>query len=142
VAAAFEPKYDHIDRHIRRLEKKIEAGADMVMTQPIFDPRQVKQVYNATKHLDFPIFLGIMPLASAGNAELLHNEVPGFSIPDEVRARMAKVGRGPKARREGVEIAKSVADAILEYFNGVYIMTPFNRYSMTVALTKHIAKNR
>ena len=138
VAAAFEPKYDKLDRHIRRLEKKIESGADMVMTQPIFDPRRAKEVYNATKHLGFPIFLGIMPLASSGNAELLHNEVPGFTIPNEVRARMAKVGRGPKARREGVEIAKTVADGILEYFNGIYMMTPFNRYSMTVALTKHV----
>ena len=142
VAAAFDPNTDHLDRRIRRLERKIEAGADMVMTQPIFDPRQAKQVYEATKHLDFPIFLGAWPLVSAGNAEFLHNEVPGFSIPDEARARMARAGKGKKARQEGIEIAKEVVDAILEYFNGLYLMTPFTRYDMSVALTEYAVKLR
>ena len=135
VAAAFDPNGDNLDRRIRRLEKKIEAGADMVMTQPIFDPRQAKQIHEATRHLDFPIFIGIWPLVSSGNAEFLHNEVPGFRIPDEARARMARVGRGPKARQEGVSIAKEVVEAVLSYFNGIYLMTPFTNYGMTVELT-------
>jgi homocysteine S-methyltransferase len=137
VAAAFDPNADHLDRRIRRLEKKREAGADMVMTQPIFDPRQARQIHEATRHLDFPIFIGVWPLVSAGNAEFLHNEVPGFRIPDETRARMARVGRGPRARQEGVAIARDVVDAILEYFNGVYLMTPFTNYGMTAELTAH-----
>lgn len=135
VAAAFDPNGDNLDRRIRRLEKKIAAGADMVMSQPIFDPRQAKLIYEATRHLDFPIFVGIWPLVSAGNAEFLHNEVPGFRIPDEARARMSRVGRGLKARQEGVVIAKEVVEAVLTYFNGVYLMTPFTNYSMTVELT-------
>ncbi|MBM3262975.1 MAG: methylenetetrahydrofolate reductase, partial [candidate division Zixibacteria bacterium] len=137
VAAAFDPNGDNLDRRIRRLEKKIEAGADMVMTQPIFDPRQARQIYEATRHLNFPIFVGVWPLVSAGNAEFLHNEVPGFRIPDEARARMARVGRGPKARQEGVAIAREVVDAILTHFNGVYLMTPFVNYGMTAELTEH-----
>lgn len=137
VAAAFDPNTEHLDRRIRRLEKKIEAGTDMVMTQPIFDPRQAKQIYDATKHFDFPIFLGVWPLTSTGNAEFLHNEVPGFSIPDDTRSKMAEAGKGKKARQTGVELAKEVVDAVLEYFNGVYLMTPFNRHPMTCALTEY-----
>lgn len=137
VAAAFDPNGDNLDRRIKRLEKKIDAGADMIMTQPIFDPRQAKQLYAATKHLDFPIFLGVMPLVSAGNTEFLHNEVPGFVVTDDARARMARFGRGKKARREGIAIAREIMDAVLEYFNGLYLITAFNRYPMTVELTRH-----
>ena len=137
VAAAFDPNGDKLDRRIKRLEKKIDAGADMIMTQPIFDPRQAKQLYAATKHLDFPIFLGVMPLVSAGNTEFLHNEVPGFIVTDDARARMARFGRGKKARREGIAIAREIMDAVLEYFNGLYLITAFNRYPMTVELTRH-----
>ena len=137
VAAAFDPYGDNLDRRIKRLEKKIDAGADMIMTQPIFDPRKAKQLYAATKHLDFPIFLGVMPLVSAGNTEFLHNEVPGFVVTDDARARMARFGRGKKARREGIAIAREIMDAVLEYFNGLYLITAFNRYPMTVELTRH-----
>jgi homocysteine S-methyltransferase len=137
VAAAFDPNGDYLDRRIKRLEKKIDAGADMIMTQPIFDPRQAKQLYAATKHLDFPIFLGVMPLVSTGNTEFLHNEVPGFVVTDDARARMARFGRGKKARREGIAIAREIMDAVLEYFNGLYLITAFNRYPMTVELTRH-----
>ena len=137
VAAAFDPNGDNLDRRIKRLEKKIDAGADMIMTQPIFDPRQAKQLYAATKHLDFPIFLGVMPLVSTGNTEFLHNEVPGFVVTDDARARMARFGRGKKARREGIAIAREIMDAVLEYFNGLYLITAFNRYPMTVELTRH-----
>jgi homocysteine S-methyltransferase len=143
VAAAFDPNGDNLDRRIKRLEKKIDAGADMIMTQPIFDPRQAKQLYAATKHLDFPIFLGVMPLVSTGNTEFLHNEVPGFVVTDDARARMARFGRGKKARREGIVIAREIMDAVLEYFNGLYLITAFNRYPMTVELTRHaIGKRR
>lgn len=136
VAAAYDPNAGRTEARIRRLERKIASGADMVMTQPIFDPRQAKTIYETTKHLDFPIFVGVWPLVSSRNAEFLHNEVPGFVIPDEVRARMARV-KGETARREGVEIAKQVVDAVLEYFNGLYLITPFVRYEMTVELTEY-----
>lgn len=136
VAAAYDPNAGRTEARVRRLEKKIASGADMVMTQPIFDPRQAKEIYETTKHLDFPIFIGVWPLVSARNAEFLHNEVPGFTIPDDVRARMARV-KGEAARREGIEIAKQVVDAVLEYFSGLYLITPFVRYEMTAELTEY-----
>ncbi len=136
VAAAFDPNGPNLDRRIRRLERKVEAGADMIMTQPLFDRRQAKQLYEATRDAGVPILPGVMPLVSDGNTEFLHNEVPGFVVPDDVRARMARVGRGRKARREGVAIARELIESVLTYFNGLYLITPFNRYPMTVELTE------
>ena len=136
VAAAFDPNGPNLDRRIRRLERKVEAGADLIMTQPLFDHRQAKQLYEATRDAGVPIFPGVMPLVSDGNTEFLHNEVPGFVVPDDVRARMARVGRGRRARREGVAIARELIESVLTHFNGLYLITPFNRYPMTVELTE------
>ena len=136
VAAAFDPNGPNLERRIRRLERKVEAGADLIMTQPLFDRRQAKALYEATRDVGVPIFPGVMPLVSEGNTEFLHNEVPGFVVPDDVRARMARAGRGRKARREGTAIAREIIETVLTYFNGLYLITPFNRYPMTVELTE------
>ena len=136
VAAAFDPNGPNLERRVRRLERKVEAGADMIMTQPLFDRRQAKQLYEATRDAGVPILPGVMPLVSDGNTEFLHNEVPGFVVPDDVRARMARAGRGRKARREGVAIARELIESVLTHFNGLYLITPFNRYPMTVELTE------
>ena len=136
VAAAFDPNGPNLERRIRRLERKVEAGADLIMTQPLFDRGQAKSLYRATRDIGVPIFPGVMPLVSDGNTEFLHNEVPGFVVPDDVRARMARAGRGRKARREGVSIAREIIETVLTHFNGLYLITPFNRYPMTVELTE------
>ncbi|MCY4543803.1 MAG: homocysteine S-methyltransferase family protein [Gemmatimonadetes bacterium] len=136
VAAAFDPNGPNLDRRIRRLERKVEAGADLIMTQPLFDRRQARALYEATRDAGVPILPGVMPLVSEGNTEFLHNEVPGFVVTDDVRARMARTGRGRKARREGIAIAREIIESVLTYFNGLYLITPFNRYPMTVELTE------
>src|SRR5699024_11175932 len=82
VGGAFNPNVKHLDKAVRRLEKKIDAGADFFMTQPMYSHQQIKEVYEETKHLDTPVFAGIMPLTSAQNAEFLHNEVPGMKLSD------------------------------------------------------------
>lgn len=137
VGAAFNPNVKHLDKAVQRLERKIEAGADYIMTQPIYDPALIREVHDATKHLHIPIFLGIAPLASGGNAEYLHNEVPGIRLSDEVRSRMAGL-RGEEGRAMGVQIAKELLDETLPYFNGIYLMTPFMSYPMTVELTQYV----
>lgn len=139
VGGAFNPNVLHLDKAVRRLEKKIKAGADYVMTQPMYSTQQIKDVYEETKHLDTPIFAGIMPLTSAQNAEFLHNEVPGMKLSDDIRQAMAPYDKGhPGARREGLAIAKELIDTAMTYFNGIYLVTPFMRYDMTVELTEYI----
>src|SRR5699024_9553999 len=107
--------------------------------QPIFDAEKIIELKEATKHIDTPIFIGIMPLTSTKNAEFLHNEVPGIKLTDEVRARMkATEGDCSAATAESIAICKELIDTATEHFNGIYLITPFMRYDICVELTKYI----
>ncbi|SDH08395.1 homocysteine S-methyltransferase [Alteribacillus persepolensis] len=139
IAAAFNPNVRNVDRAVKRLEKKVDAGADYFMSQPVYGKEQFKEIYEATKHLDAPIYVGIMPLVSSRNAEFLHNEVPGIKLTDETRKIMADCGQDrEKAQKEGIAIAKSLIDEALLYFQGIYLITPFLRYDITTELTSYI----
>ncbi len=137
VGAAFNPNVKHLGKAVQRLEKKIASGADYIMTQPVYDPELITAIAKETRHLEVPIFIGIMPLASGRNAEYLHNEVPGIQLSDEVRARMSGL-EGPEGRAMGVSIAKELLDTAMEHFNGIYLMTPFMFYEMTAELTSYV----
>lgn len=137
IGAALNPNVKFLDKAIQRMERKIMLGADYIMTQPIYDPKLIEQLYESTKHLNIPIFIGNMPLASGRNAEYLHNEVPGIQLSDEIRKRMAGL-EGEEGRRVGVEIAKELLDVSMKYFKGVYLMTPFLFYEMSSELTKYV----
>lgn len=137
VGAAFNPNVKHLHKAVERLEKKIASGADYIMTQPVYDPELIVAIKQATAHLDVPIFIGIMPLASGKNAEYLHNEVPGIQLSEDVRKRMEGL-QGEEGRTMGVEIAKELLDTAMEHFNGIYLMTPFMFYEMNVALMDYV----
>jgi methionine synthase I (cobalamin-dependent)/5,10-methylenetetrahydrofolate reductase len=134
LATGAEPGAQDYDRELRRLEEKKDAGAELVMTQPVYDPRTLERFLDDTKSFGLPIMVGILPLASARNAEFLHNEVPGMSIPAEYRARMAKVPQGVEARAEGIKIAQEALAAVRHRVAGTYIMPPFNRVESALAV--------
>ncbi|HZG72327.1 MAG TPA: bifunctional homocysteine S-methyltransferase/methylenetetrahydrofolate reductase [Chondromyces sp.] len=139
VAAAFNPNVRVLDRAVKRLEKKIEHGADYFISQPVFTKEKLFEIHEATKHLPTPIFIGIMPLISSRNAEFLHFEVPGIKLSDETRERMkACEGDKIKSAREGIAIAKELIDVAAKLFNGIYLITPFLRYDMTIELVSYI----
>ncbi|NRD76347.1 bifunctional homocysteine S-methyltransferase/methylenetetrahydrofolate reductase [Bacillus sp. BRMEA1] len=142
IAAAFNPNVRSLEKAVKRLEKKISFGADYFISQPVFSVEKLLEVYEHTKHLKTPIYIGLMPLTSSKNAEFLHNEVPGIKISDAIRERMAKFQDDPvQAAHEGIEITKSLIDAALDLFNGIYLITPFLRYEMTLELA-HYARQR
>lgn len=139
VAAAFNPNVRVVERAVGRLERKIEAGADYFITQPVYSKEKIIEVYEATKHLDTPIFIGIMPLTSLRNSEFLHHEVPGIKLSEDVLERMNATGEDPAAARaEGIAIAKELIDTAAELFNGIYLITPFMRYDMSIELMNYI----
>ncbi|UFJ43031.1 bifunctional homocysteine S-methyltransferase/methylenetetrahydrofolate reductase [Brevibacillus humidisoli] len=138
VGAAFNPHVRRIEAAVQRLERKVEAGADFIMTQPVYDSETIELIYQATKHIPIPIFLGIMPLTGWRNAEFLHNEVPGIKLSAEALNRMRLVEKGEAARREGIAMAKELLDVAMKHFNGIYLITPFNYYQMTVELTEYV----
>lgn len=127
-ACGAEPASPDYDRELKRLEKKRDSGARFIMTQPVYDPDVLDRFLSDVEHLDMPVLVGLLPLASFRNAEFLHNEVPGMAVPESIRRRMKKVGSGPKARREGVRIAQQTLQRVKERVVGAYIMPPFRRY--------------
>jgi methionine synthase I (cobalamin-dependent)/5,10-methylenetetrahydrofolate reductase len=135
VAAAFNPNVRHIDAAVKRMEKKIAAGADYFLTQPVYDVETLLRTYEATRHIKVPIFIGIMPLVSKRNADFLHYEVPGITLPENVRQRMDC--QPQRAIQEGLAISKELLDAAVTMFHGIYLITPFLRYELTEELVQY-----
>ncbi|HUJ57275.1 MAG TPA: bifunctional homocysteine S-methyltransferase/methylenetetrahydrofolate reductase [Kofleriaceae bacterium] len=134
LATGAEPGAHDRERELRRLEDKKAAGAELVMTQPVYDPRTLERFLDDAAPLGLPVMVGILPLASHRNAEFLHNEVPGMGIPAEYRERMARVGSGPAARAEGIKIAQEALAAVRHRVAGAYVMPPFNKVESALAV--------
>jgi homocysteine S-methyltransferase len=143
LATGAEPAAHDRERELRRLEDKKHAGAELVMTQPVYDPRTLERFLDDVAPLGLPVMVGILPLASHRNAEFLHNEVPGMAIPAEYRERMARAGggSGPAARAEGIRIAQEALAAVKQRVAGAYVMPPFNRVDAALEVLS-VARDR
>lgn len=139
-ATGAEPAAHDYEREIRRLRQKIEAGAELVMTQPVYDPAVLDRFLSDVADLNVPVLVGILPLASHKNAEFLHNEVPGMSVPLAIRERMRKAGPGEDGRREGVAIAREMLEAVKGRVKGAYIMPPLGRYELALRVIEGIVR--
>lgn len=138
LATGAEPAALDFEREMKRLFEKRDAGAELVMTQPVFDPEILERFLAATKDLGLPILVGILPLASAKNAEFLHRNVPGMRIPDDVRKRMASVPEGKAARDEGVKIAAEALLAFKDRVQGAYLMPPFGKVELALEVLEKV----
>lgn len=136
IGGAFNPNTRNLALQVGRMEKKIQAGAQYFLTQPVYSRQRVDEILAATGHISAPIVLGIMPLASSRNAEFLHNEFPGIEIPQDTRDRMARAG--DNGQQEGVQIAWELLEYAWSHFAGVYIIPPFNRYQMALELMRRL----
>jgi homocysteine S-methyltransferase len=132
LATGLEPGAADLDKEIRRLERKKAAGAELIMTQPIFQTDLLESVLGRIAHLELPVMVGVLPLVSYKNAEFLHNEVPGMQIPAAIRERMRKTPGGEAARKEGVKIAREMLFAVRDRVQGAYLMPPLGRYELAL----------
>jgi methionine synthase I (cobalamin-dependent)/5,10-methylenetetrahydrofolate reductase len=138
IGCGADPGKPDSEKEIRRLEDKVAAGAEYIMTQPVYDPRTVERFLGLVRHLNTPILIGILPLYSHRNAEFLHNDVPGMRIPDDIRERMRKAGTGESAQREGVSIARDALAAARELAQGAYVMPPFNKVELAIKVIESL----
>ncbi len=134
IGCAFNPNALNFDSQVRKLEDKLKAGAQYVLTQPVFDVERAKMTAERLKPLGVPVFIGVMPLLNSRNAEFLHNEVPGIKIPDEIREKMRAASSPEAALQVGMSLAKEVQFVALEQFRAVYLITPFLKYEVSVQL--------
>ena len=122
IGVGANPVAINFDEEVGRLRQKVENGAEYILTQPVFDTEKFFHFMEVIEDIKVPILIGILPLASLKMADFLHNEVPGMSVPGEVRARLEKAGDG--AAKEGIEMAVEALELTRKYVQGVYVMSP------------------
>ncbi len=136
IGCAFNPNARNFDSQLRKLESKIAAGASYVMTQPVFDAALAKKTAESIAALGVPAFVGVMPLLNSRNAEFLHNEVPGITVPDAVREEMRHADE-KTAPEIGLRFARELCETVRAETagrGGLYLITPFLRYDLSVRL--------
>ena len=121
-------------QEIEKYRRKLEAGAHFIMTQPIYELAPLLRFLERAGKPPIPLILGCIPLHSSRHAEFLHNEVPGITIPDEVRARMRAAGE--RGHEEGLKLAEELLSTARSMVQGVYLMPSYGRYDVVGKLTK------
>ncbi len=138
IGVAFSFRSRNPGLQMRRLEKKAALGANFVMTQPLFHAPSVEAMMEQTEHINLPIFPGIFPLISWRSAEFLHNELPGISIPKEIRERLKSFESPEDQRKAGLDITRELIENISGIVDGLYIISPLNKWEISLDLVKEI----
>lgn len=137
------------EQEIKNLRRKLKAGADFILSQPIFDPPAAAHFLGqARQELGPlpPVLLGILPLVSGRHAAFLHNEVPGLSIPEAIRSRINAAESADienakaNAPAEGIKIAIELVEQMRPHVQGIYLMPPFNRFDYAAEIIETINK--
>ena len=134
IGVGVNPGHLDLDQELKRLDWKVQAGAEYAITQPVFDVRQLEHFLGRIEHLHLPVVAGIWPLLSYRNAQFMNNEVPGVSVPDEVMERMRVASEKSKehALREGVTIARETLERVRDRVAGVQVSAPLGRVDLAL----------
>ena len=129
IGVGVNPAAPDLDRELRRLHWKLEAGAEFAITQPVFDLVQLDRFLKRIESFHLPIVGGIWPLVSLRNAEFLANEVPGVTVPDEVLNRMRRASEKGREQglAEGVMIAREMLSAVRDRLQGAQVSAPLGK---------------
>jgi homocysteine S-methyltransferase len=125
IACAANPTADDVELEVDRVRRKIEAGADVLMTQQIYSADILESFLERLGPIDLPVIVGIMPLQSHKHTEFIHNELAGVFVPQEVRERMRRAGENGIA--EGIAQARELLEACRPMVNGTYLVPSFGR---------------
>ncbi len=139
VGCALNLNPPDIAKEVKALRRKIEAGSDFILTQPIYDPQKVHGLLQHYQDeygpLEIPLLIGILPLASVRHAAFLNYEVPGIRIPPAIYQRMEQAENGAKT---GIQIAIELIQQSKPWVQGVYLMPAFNRFDNVAEIIEAI----
>jgi methionine synthase I (cobalamin-dependent)/5,10-methylenetetrahydrofolate reductase len=141
IGVGANPGLPNLDEEIKRFEYKVQAGAEYVVTQPVFDLTLLENFLKRIEHCRIPVVAGIWPLVSARNAEFMKNELR-VSVPDEILNRMTRAASPEAAREEGVAIARDMLRAVRDRVQGAQISAPQGRYSSAVDVLEALGSKR
>ncbi len=128
VGVALNVNANNLDAELKRLDTKLEAGADFIQTQPVYDTAIIRDISARISVPEIPIIVSVLPLASSRHAEFLHNEVPGINIPRWIRAQLKDAGKN--SYDKSIEICSALIKELKETCNGVCFMPPFQKYEL------------
>ena len=129
IAVAFNPVAQDMEAELARLDRKVDAGAHMIYTQPIFEKRHAEFASKQARRVGLPILIGVLPLRSTRHAEFMHNEVPGIEVPDWLRKKMSDAS-DEDALSVGIEVAQEFACDLPHLAQGIYLMPPFGNHQI------------
>ncbi|MEN8201062.1 MAG: bifunctional homocysteine S-methyltransferase/methylenetetrahydrofolate reductase [Bacteroidota bacterium] len=138
TGVGLDPNSVNPENEIHRLQLKKEAGAEYIITQPVFDVPSLELFMEKVDMDGMYLIAGIWPLVSLRNAEFMKNEVPGVTVPDEVLAQIAKYESREDQLKAGIEIARSMVDRVLNFVNGIQVSAPFGRYALAVEVAQAV----
>ncbi len=138
IGVGANPGATDFEAEIRKFERKVEAGAEFCLTQPVYEPKYLERFLSAVKSSRIPVLVGVLPLTSYRNAEFLHNEVPGMAVPAAVRELLKKAPGKEAAQSVGIDIARDSLRAARDLAEGAYLMPPFNRFELAVRVIEGI----
>jgi homocysteine S-methyltransferase len=134
VGVMINPGAENLDSEVRRFEYKVEAGAEFVITRPVFDPATFERLHKRIAPAGIPILAGLWPFESVLNAEFMANEVPGVLVPEAVLERMRTAEDGAAATAQGIAIARETLLAIQGMVQGVHVSAPGGRIEVALAV--------
>jgi homocysteine S-methyltransferase len=124
ICCAFNPRSLDDKLELDRLARKVDAGAHVIYTQPVFDEETAEKCAKIAAKQKLPVFVGLLPLRSQRHAEFMHNEVPGIRVPDWLRTRIAEAVDDAEALKIGIEESQKLAAFIKKTAQGLYLMPP------------------
>ena len=123
----FRPEVNGLEREVKRLGKKVAAGAQYAVTQPVYDRKTAEEIAKAVAPLNIPVIMGILPLRTPRHADFLHDRVAGIAVPEPLRKRMHSAS---DSVAEGVLNAREMVAVARELFQGACVMPPFDHYEV------------
>ena len=120
----------NIEVEIGRVKRKMEAGAQFFLTQPVFTTEDADRLRRFKKETGARILCGIMPLISRKNASFMKNEIAGVNVTDEIIERYPENATREEGEAVGIEIAKEIIAYTEDFVDGYYFSFPFNRVYM------------
>ncbi len=138
IGVGFNPSVRDFEAEMRRFELKVKWGAEYCLTQPVFEPKNLETLLKAARSFEIPVIVGILPLVSARNAEFLHNEVPGISIPNKIREQLLNAASHKKAEQIGIGIARDTLRAAYDLADGAYVIPPSKRFELVVEVIEDL----
>jgi len=134
IGVGADPNALDPERELRRTREKVEAGAEFIITQPVFAVDPLLRFLDQIDDLKIPVLAGIWPLASYRNAEFMRNEVPGVVVPDAIMARMARADGKDAQLAEGIRIAREAVAALRHRIRGIQVSAPFGNVATALAV--------